>query len=177
MPNIINKELKELSLLGLTHELVLKLFSYNDEVGNLIWIAKINPKQNIGDIAGRVNYHRKRRDISIGGIRYKSTHIIWLYKTGTLPTSLIDHINRNSLDDRWSNLREANYSQNACNSSLRVNSSSGIKGLSWCNTYSKWRGVIYCNEKAYSKVHFDKTTVITWLQESRLRLHGKFANE
>jgi hypothetical protein len=42
-----------------------------------------------------------------------------------------DHINRNPLDNRRENLRIANYSQNAANSRLRRDSTTGFKGVCW----------------------------------------------
>jgi hypothetical protein len=35
--------------------------------------------------------------------------------TGKMPSGIIDHINGNSLDDRWMNIRDTTYAINAQN--------------------------------------------------------------
>lgn len=51
----------------------------------------------------------------------------------------IDHINGNPLDNRRSNLRLANKSQNAANAKRRADNTSGYKGVSWSRVSKKWR--------------------------------------
>lgn len=56
-----------------------------------------------------------RRRITVGGKTYKAARLAWLYMTGHWPREEIDHINRNSLDDRWCNLRDVDRSTNLKN--------------------------------------------------------------
>lgn len=58
--------------------------------------------------------------------------------------SLIDHIDRNPLNNKKSNLRIATKSTNAMNSKLRLDNTSGIKGVSWNKQKSKWE--VYINK-------------------------------
>lgn len=60
---------------------------------------------------------------------------------------LIDHKNRNRLDNRENNLRISNRSLNAHNSPIRSNNTSEVTGVSfvkWCNL---WRAYIAWNSK------------------------------
>lgn len=58
------------------------------------------------------------------------------------PQKIPDHINRNPLDNRKSNLRIANKSDNAANSKLPRTNTSGIKGVSWNKNANAWRAYI-----------------------------------
>jgi hypothetical protein len=56
------------------------------------------------------------------------------------PRMLIDHENRNALDNRRQNLRVCTSSQNTANSRKpNRNSSSRFKGVSWDKAILKWR--------------------------------------
>lgn len=52
----------------------------------------------------------------------------------------VDHIDCNKLNNQKSNLRPASNSQNQRNTVSR--GASMYKGVSWCNTYKKWRAAI-----------------------------------
>ena len=51
---------------------------------------------------------------------------------------LIDHINKNPLDNRRINLRICNKSQNAMNSKIASNYTSGFRGVKWYKPGQKW---------------------------------------
>jgi hypothetical protein len=69
---------------------------------------------------------------------------------------LVDHINRNKLDNRKSNLRLSNKSLNAANSKVRIDNTSGFKGVAYNSDLKKWVaklnrqhiGVFYSKEEA-----------------------------
>lgn len=59
----------------------------------------------------------------------------------------IDHINRNGLDNRRSNLRVVNRSFNMANTGLRSTNTSGAKGVYWDKSRDKWTAEITVNYK------------------------------
>lgn len=68
---------------------------------------------------------------------------------------IIDHINHNTLDNRKSNLRIVNYSQNNMNKSIQKNNTSGVVGVSLDKEVGKWRAYIKVNNKQKELGHFD----------------------
>lgn len=51
---------------------------------------------------------------------------------------LIDHKNRNGLDNRKSNLRICDFSENGVNTKVRRDNTSGFKGISWRPAQKTW---------------------------------------
>src|SRR3990167_8684300 len=66
----------------------------------------------------------------------------------------VDHINRNSLDNRRENLRVCTHRQNLWNRPKSENNTSGFKGVSWEKRRNKWRASICKNYKQYSLGEF-----------------------
>lgn len=70
---------------------------------------------------------------------------------------IVDHINRNGFDNRKSNLRLCNQSQNVANrEKCRINSTSGYKGVSWSKVNKKWVVHIQINGKVLHLGYFLK---------------------
>lgn len=66
-----------------------------------------------------------------------------------------DHINRDGLDNRRSNLRLANRSQNSANSIRSARNTSGFKGASWSKSKNKWHSRIRVNTILIHLGYFD----------------------
>src|SRR3990167_96560 len=60
---------------------------------------------------------------------------------------IVDHINRNKLDDRPENLRIANKMQNAINSKIPSTNTSGYKGVSFYGRDKNWESYIKYKQK------------------------------
>ncbi len=68
---------------------------------------------------------------------------------------MVDHINRNKLDNRRCNLRKVNKSENAMNSKVYCTSKTGIKGVRWYKAYKKWSANIMVNYKTIFLGYFN----------------------
>ena len=53
-----------------------------------------------------------------------------------------DHINRNTLDNRKINLRTVSSQQNKFNTNIRIDNTSGYKGVTWDKQTNKWMSQI-----------------------------------
>lgn len=63
------------------------------------------------------------------------------------PDCLVDHKNGNVFDNRKSELRLANKSQNAANSKMTSRNTSGFRGVHWHKATNKWQAQIRHNTK------------------------------
>jgi len=93
-----------------------------------------------------LNWRRYARGYArVSGIPINSTYhrIIMNAQRG----QIIDHINRNRLDNRKSNLRFCTAAQNTRNRSINRDNISGYKGVSWNEKSSSWRASIRVNSK------------------------------
>lgn len=72
---------------------------------------------------------------------YLAHRVIWALYHSKWPSIFIDHINGIKSDNRISNLREANYSQNAANR-CAVNVTSGYLGVSRNSEKKLWQAFI-----------------------------------
>lgn len=84
--------------------------------------------------------------------------------------TLVDHKNRDTLDNRRENLRVATTSQNGANQSKRPGGSSRFKGVCWDKSRGKWKARIMLN---YKNVHIGRFLV----EEDAARAHDVRARE
>ena len=69
---------------------------------------------------------------------------------------LIDHKDRNGLNNTRFNLRSANKSTNAANAIAHCDGSSRFKGVTWDKANSKWRAQICVNGKRMALGRFEQ---------------------
>lgn len=67
----------------------------------------------------------------------------------------VDHIDRNRLNDRRSNLRIANHADQMQNHSRQRNGSSKYRGVSWDKSHGKWFASVHTGGKSYFMGRFD----------------------
>jgi hypothetical protein len=157
----------------ITQKYLKQLFDYDGE--NLIWkenrgIAKI------GTIAGTVN-SRGYRHIRIDNKFYQAHRLIWIYVYGFLNDfDLIDHIDRNRVNNKISNLRKCSNIENNLNRKVSSNSSSGIK-----NIYKTKSGLYYVecglNGKQYRTPKFKTVNEAVAVRNEFVRnIHRDFSS-
>lgn len=143
-----------------------------------------------GKEAGTVHHAKwdgPRVRIKIMEHSFFRSRMVWEMFHG--PTGLqIDHINRNTLDDRIDNLRVCSPGQNAYNKKISPRSKTGVKGLVAKKAkrkngtfYRKWMGrVTKCGEEKttgnFPYTEEGKQECIIKLRELREKLHGEFTN-
>jgi hypothetical protein len=94
------------------------------------------------------------------------------------PQGIIDHKNRNGLDNRRENFRPCTLSQNSCNSSMRINNKSGVKGVSWNKQSKKWVVSIGIKRKTVSFGGYtDKNEAIEVAKKAYASLHKDYQGE
>ena len=133
--------------LDITAAFLREILDYDKDTGILTWkerkigsphwkdkdIKAFNTKW-AGKEAGRlVKYNRAvscRREVTIFGYKFRSYRLIWRMVTGEWPKDQIDHIDQDSTNDRWDNLREATDGQNMKNTPISKANTSGHVGVS-----------------------------------------------
>jgi hypothetical protein len=91
-----------------------EMFNYED--GQLINKYRRAPSAPKGAIAGRLVKSVGYYSVTIKARRYQLNRLIWIYHNGEIPKDLlVDHISRDTHDNRIENLRLATYTQNEWN--------------------------------------------------------------
>lgn len=99
--------------------------SYDPITGIFTWRVKRRGSAVAGKQAGTIDSNDRLR-LRLRGRAYRAYRVAWFLMTGDQPPPLIDHADRNTLNNSWSNLRSATISQNAANIASRRK---GLKGV------------------------------------------------
>ena len=107
----------------------------------------------------------------------KKTVIMHRQITAAPKGVIIDHINRNGLDNRKANLRFATITQNSWNSGRNVSTdSSKYKGICWQKGKGRWRARISINNKPKHLGFFDNEKEAARVyNEAAKKYRGEFA--
>lgn len=143
--------------MNITPEIVRELLHYDPETGIFTWRERgrhwfqsyrsyrsWNGK-NTGKRAGYTHTDQSGyqcRCIQFLGNPTHEHRLAWLWMTDEPLPCQIDHENRIATDNRWSNLRAADFTTNARNASMNRTNTSGYAGVSWVKRLGKWKA--YC---------------------------------
>lgn len=121
----------------LTQEYLKSVLNYCPETGVFTWRVTGRGRR-LNRVAGYDDGRTGYQYISVGGKRYLAHRLAWLYIIGDWPKDQIDHIDGEKSNNIFSNLREANNSQNNSNKPAQQNNQSGYKGVSFVNRKKPW---------------------------------------
>jgi hypothetical protein len=121
----------------LTQERLKELLHYDPETGVFRWRFSNGKWVKPWDVAGWI-HKTGYAIIRVGGKQHKAHRLAWLYVYGVFPEKPLDHINRNKIDNRIGNLREATRSENAQNMDKHKDNTSGFMGVSFNKRSQKW---------------------------------------
>jgi hypothetical protein len=103
-------------------------------------------------------------------------HRVILERMGFKDFEDSDHINRNGIDNRRSNLRPSTHRQNLCNFGRRSNNTSGYIGVHWRKDCRKWRARINIDGKQMCLGFFtDIEDAVQARDKAAKKHHGEFA--
>lgn len=97
-------------------------------------------------------WHIDANGYVVNGQRKRFHRIVMRLNDSKIP---IDHINHQKIDNRKTNLRIVNKSQNAMNQSMSSANTSGVTGVSWHKAKGKWRAYIKVNYKQKDLGYYD----------------------
>lgn len=103
-------------------------FKYNAETGI---ITRTDRKKSNGSI-DKYGY----LILKIKGRQFKAHRVAWFLYYGKFPEKMIDHINRDKMDNRIKNLRDVDASVNIKNRYIPPNKDTGVVGI-YFDSYTK----------------------------------------
>ncbi len=168
----------------ITRELLRSILDYDPGTGVLTWKLRV-PRPGLESIDRAWNTRCAGKEagaLHTSGYRFinlmgrpRCAHrLIFTYMTGEHP-ECVDHANRIKSDNRWSNLRAADKSQNAANSKVRADNASGATGVCW--SAGRWQVSIQVNgESVYLGRYDDKTEAFRVRRDAELKYFGAFAH-
>jgi hypothetical protein len=113
--------------------------------------------------------------ITIKSVKYLEHRIVYYMVHGECPEYL-DHIDGDKTNNRVENLRPSTSSQNKCNTSVRANNTSGVKGVSWSKVKRKWTARVALHGKIKCGYFDDKEVAAEFVKSLREQCHGYYAN-
>jgi hypothetical protein len=165
----------------ITQEEVRRLFDYREDGALIRKVAVGGPAGQIGRAIGSITTGGAERPdkkyliTKIAGKHYCVHKLVYLWHHGQWPEQ-IDHINRDSLDNRIENMRASDACSNMQNRKLFKNNTSGVKGVSWDKIHNKWSVYVGVNRKIKQIGYFEDLEFAELVsQEARLKYHGAFA--
>lgn len=108
-------------------------------------------------------------------LRSKGGEVIYMYQMLLGFDKLVDHKDRNKLNNQKNNLRYANRAQNVANSNKRKNTTSRFKGVYWNTQRQKWQAEIIISGKKLFLGRFNSEILAAVSYKIKAkRIYGEF---
>lgn len=172
------------------------------EMGKLLTRTKFDPNEIViyNDYADIIIYDKNNKercrskidleDVALaskykwsysGGYCYNHKNRIHLHNVilNRAPDKIttVDHINRDRMDNRKSNLRIADYTLNGFNKGKQSNNTSGYVGVSWDKQKQKWEAHIKINRKKKFLGYFDDVgDAVKARHDAEIEYYGELRN-
>jgi hypothetical protein len=162
----------------LSADFVREILDYDPKTGIFRWKYRLDREANwnsrwVGKTAGYPIKGHIRIQIA-GKPGYYAGPLAWLYMTGEWPPDQVDHRDLDRGNNRWTNLRLADNSQNNCNREAQANSRSGIRGVQIHG--GRWRARITARGRTYELGYFVTVQeAVAAYAVAAKELHGEFA--
>ena len=136
-------------------ELLRQLLRYDPDTGKLYWKERTSNRIKVGDEVSTITVQGY---VIVGVLKYRlpAHRAAWAIHYGKWPNWEIDHINGDRTDNRISNLRDVNSTQNKQNTKLYSSNTSGVIGVFYNKSSRKWRARITVNKKVIEVGSFEK---------------------
>lgn len=142
------------------------ILDYDETTGALIW--KTRPLASFGTnktgLAWNAKHGGRPAFVALGanrylygsiwGVKFLAHRIIFKMMVGRDPVG-VDHIDGNTQNNRWRNLREASQSTNCRNSAMPRSNTSGHVGVYFIGSRNKWVAAVKIGGKFKNLGYFD----------------------
>jgi len=157
----------------------IKTSLYVDENSRLRWFKKPHMGQ-VNDLLGLYTQKSGHRSCAFSVNGKVSSHlesnVIWFLRTGEWAEKIVEHKDGNPQNNCVENLRLATQSDNLCNTAIRSDNTTGVKGI--YARYGSWAVQLWKNKKCYNfgvYKSIETAKIVRKLAEQRF--HGEFARD
>jgi len=153
----------------LTTDTVRELLDYDPDTGVFTWLGrgwfwfstegsyKLWNTKFAGKEAGCIYTDARgypRRKIKVLDHQPLASRLAFTWMGERLPEQ-VDHLDRDSLNNRWSNLAASTGAENSKNKSMRRTNTSGVNGVSWNTATGRWKADVTVSGKQHHLGYFD----------------------
>jgi hypothetical protein len=98
-------------------------------------------------------------------------HLVMNFNKSENKNLMVDHINRDRMDNRKENLRIVNFTENAINKGTQSNNTSGYPGIHFGKERQKWEASVKLNKR---KIHLGRFDTLEEAVQARLAGEMKY---
>lgn len=160
-----------------TAEKLREILDYDAESGVFRWKKSLSAKIKPGGLAGTKHARGWQINSKALGGAFLAHRLAWMYVTGEVPgeTMVIDHRDRDPMNNAFANLRICTQQQNTWNQSLKKKNKTGVKGVHLLKT-GKYHARIRTAKGLMLLGNFDDLESASLaIDAARSKYHGEFA--